>query len=160
MRGQLNGPSMAGLVHSSRTSRHSRPSRPSSVVRICQFPSKLPHHGMKATSIKSSLKSSLKSSRTAKSQAMSIDGQSVRPRKKLSFAKKLTRRRKWRPEGSSSSGSSARTKKCVRGKGKARAESIDPPAMPTPDLDNTLKWSYLRGTRDTKCKLSLLCTPA
>ena len=139
MRGQLNGPSMAGSIHSSRISRHSRPSRPSSVVRIRQFPSKLPHHGMKATSMKSSLKSSLKSSRTAKSQAMSIDGQSVRSRKKVSFAKKLTRMHKWRPEVSSSSGSSARTKKCVRGKGKARVESIDPPTMPTPDLDDAFE---------------------
>ena len=138
MQGQSNGPSTAGSIHSSRISRHSRPSRPSSVVRIRQFPSRLPHHGMKATSMKSSLKSSLKSSRTAKSQAMSIDGQSVRSRKKVSFAKKLTRMHKWRPEVSSS-GSSTRTKKCVRGKGKAKAESIHPPAMPTSDLDDAFE---------------------
>jgi hypothetical protein len=145
MRGHSIGPSTVGSVHSSRISRLSRPSRPSSVVRIRQFPSKLPHHGMKATSMKSSLKSSLKSGRTATSQAMSIDGQSVRSRKRVSFASKLTRTRKWRPEVSSSSGSSARTKKRAvrrkeKGKGKAKikARPIGPPVAPTPDLDDVL----------------------
>jgi hypothetical protein len=139
MRVHSNGPSMDGSVHSSRISRLSRPSRPSSVVRMRQFPSKLPHHGMKATSMKSSLKSSLKSARTAKSQAMSIDGQSVRSRKRVSFASKLTRMHKWRPDVSSSSGSSGKTKKCSvrrKGKGKAKAKAIGPPAAPTPDPDD------------------------
>ena len=141
-RGHTNGPSTVGSAHSSRISRLSRPSRPSSVVRIRQFPSKLPHHGMKATSMKSSLKSSLKSARTAKSQAMSIDGQSVRSRKRVSFARKLTRTRKWRPEVSSS-GSSAKTKKCSRRKEKckenANAKAVGPPAAPTPNPDNALE---------------------
>ena len=136
MRGHSNGPSMGGSVHSSRIS---RPSRPSSVVRIRQFPSKLPHHGMKAASMKGSLKSSLKSARTAKSQAMSIDGQSVRSRKRVSFASKLTRMRKWRPDVSSS-GSSAKTKKClVRRKGKGKAKAVGPPVAPTPDSDDVLE---------------------
>ena len=140
MRGYSNGPSMGGSVHSSRISRLSRPSRPSSVVRTRQFPSKLPHHGMKA-SMKSSLKSSLKSARTARSQAMSVDGQSVRSRKRVSFASKLTRTHKWRPDVSSS-GSSTKTKRCSvqrKAKGKPKAKAIGPPAAPTPDPDHVLE---------------------